>query len=119
MVPGTYITFMQSRTQGRSSLANRNSSSVQLGMLAESLGFQDEAPIRDNLVVHLQSFQHRVIPACARTKPDLAQCESAVIVLDRKKHEPPFADGLHCCFRHDWTRSARRREVDIGVHVDA
>src|SRR6266852_5242715 len=97
----------------------QSEASVQLGMLADGLGFQDETSIRDNLVLHLQSFQHQVKPACCGTKPNLAQCETSVIVFDRNKHEPPFADRLHGRFRHDWTRRAGRRELDIRVHVDA
>jgi hypothetical protein len=38
--------------------ASCNLGSVQFGMLAEGLGFEDETSIRHNLVVHLQSFQH-------------------------------------------------------------
>ncbi len=52
------VWVLQSRRCRSCELANRNSGSVQLGMLAEGLGFEDEASIRHNLVVHLQSFQH-------------------------------------------------------------
>src|SRR6267142_1717492 len=48
----------KSRRSRSCEFASRNSSSVQLGMLAEGLGFEDEAFIRHNLVVHFQSFQH-------------------------------------------------------------
>ena len=92
---------------------------MQFWMLPDGLCFQNKTSIRDNLVPLIESFDDGIIPACQGTEVDLTQLKASFVVFDREKHILMFADGLHGRFRHDWPRSARRREFHVHVHIDS
>lgn len=91
---------------------------MQLRMLPHTLGLENEATLRDHLVIRFQPLKNGMAPIRYRAKLYLTQLETSFPALDREEHVVPLADRLHGCLRHDRAYPTLRCKVDIHVHFN-
>jgi len=79
---------------------------MQLRMLPDRFGFQDETSVRYNFILKTQSFKHGIMAVSCGAQSHFMQHKTSLIIFDRKKYKVPFADGLNGRFGHDGTGRA-------------